>query len=379
MVCAAARAVLLLSARLNEPITLRSSSFGLRRTGQAGTAPRARAVQSFFTGSRRPACAGRARWRPVAAARSCLPPRSAAPPAHSARHPTPATHQSQSAPGTVARGAPADHSEDAEAAARPGPRARTASHRGAATQSGLHGQPSADCDHRRCARKEASGERGRPAGGMSIVDPGRMWPAAVLPPSRMREREQTALPGRGGRGAAAAAKWLRPPWSLRVGAGIVVAGQRVVDTPVTATAEPTASRPPRTRQHPFPPLELIWDRAVSKRARQPPRYHRHRGPDHGLFAGPPRGLPGFKGWSGFACVVVVRGPAPHLGCGECGEPDRRRRSVQVRRYPRGAVCDVGEAGELTGRGLASQTLSQGELGGGSYRVLPGAQQLPPGL
>ncbi|MFD8381163.1 hypothetical protein ACFV2X_21870 [Streptomyces sp. NPDC059679] len=83
---------------------------------------------------------------------------------------------------------------------------------------------------------------------MSFVDPGRMWPAAVLPPSRMREREQTALPGRGGRGAAAAAQWLRPPWSLRVGAGIVVAGQRVVNTLLTTTAEPTAPRLPRTRK-----------------------------------------------------------------------------------------------------------------------------------
>jgi hypothetical protein len=44
-----------------------------------------------------------------------------------------------------------------------------------------------------------------------LACPGR---GAVLPPSRMREREQTAPPGRGGGGAAAAAMWLGPSsWS----------------------------------------------------------------------------------------------------------------------------------------------------------------------
>lgn len=47
--------------------------------------------------------------------------------------------------------------------------------------------------------------------------------AAVLPPSLMLEREQTGPLGRGWRGAAAAAMWFSPPWSLRVGTGIVVA------------------------------------------------------------------------------------------------------------------------------------------------------------
>lgn len=193
-------------------------------------------------------------------------------------------------------GAPDDRCEPADAAARPGLRARPASHRGAATQSGLHGQLSADCGHRRCARSNGQrGGEGCPAGGMPIVSPGPMWPAAVLSPSRMRVREQTELSGPGGRGAAAAARWLRPSWSLRVGFRIAVADQRVVNALTVAPTEPTGSHLPRIRHHPFPASELIWGRAESKRARQPPRYHRHRGPDHGLSAGPPRACQGLRG------------------------------------------------------------------------------------
>jgi len=47
--------------------------------------------------------------------------------------------------------------------------------------------------------------------------------AAVLPPLRMRAREQTSRPVCGGRGASAAAMWSGPSWSLRVGPGLVVA------------------------------------------------------------------------------------------------------------------------------------------------------------
>ncbi|GHJ29856.1 hypothetical protein TPA0910_42890 [Streptomyces hygroscopicus subsp. sporocinereus] len=44
-------------------------------------------------------------------------------------------------------------------------------------------------------------------------------------------------------------------------------------------------------------------------------------------------------------------------------------------FPRGAVCDVSEAGEV----LASRTLSRGELEGEGYRVLPRERQPPPRL
>lgn len=44
-------------------------------------------------------------------------------------------------------------------------------------------------------------------------------------------------------------------------------------------------------------------------------------------------------------------------------------------FSRGAVCDVGEAGEV----LASRTLRRGEREGESYRVLPRERQPPPGL
>ncbi|AEM80246.1 hypothetical protein Strvi_0468 [Streptomyces violaceusniger Tu 4113] len=154
-------------------------------------------------------------------------------------------------------GAPADRSGCADAAARPGPRAQPASHRGADTQSGLHGQPSADCGHRRCARSNGQrGGEGCPAGGMSIVSPGPMWPAAVLPPSRMRMHEQTEPPSRGGRGATATAQWPRPPWSLRVGFRIAVADKRVVSALASATTEPTAPNLPCTRHHPYASPEL---------------------------------------------------------------------------------------------------------------------------
>ncbi len=203
-------------------------------------------------------------------------------------------------------GAPGDHREHADAAARPGPRARAASRRGAATQSGLHGGPSADCGHRRCARSNGQrGGEGCLAGGMSAVGPGPMWPAVVLSPSRMRAREQTELPGPGGRGAAAAARWLRPSRSLRVGFRITVADHRVVNALETATT----SHLPRTRHHPFPASELIWGQAESKRARQPPRYHRHRGPDHGLSAGPPRACQGLRGGPASGLKLLRAGAA----------------------------------------------------------------------
>lgn len=76
---------------------------------------------------------------------------------------------------------------------------------------------------------------------MSVVGPGPMRPAAVLSPSRMRVREQTERLGRGRWGAAAAARWLRPSWSLRVGFRIAVADQRVVNALATVTTVPAAS------------------------------------------------------------------------------------------------------------------------------------------
>lgn len=81
-----------------------------------------------------------------------------------------------------------------------------------------------------------------------------MWPAAVLPPPRVRAREQTELSDRGGRGAAAAARWLRPSWSLRVGSRIAVADQRVVSAVALVPATTGAITPqlPRTRHPPFP-------------------------------------------------------------------------------------------------------------------------------
>ncbi|MBB4783899.1 hypothetical protein BJY27_004860 [Streptomyces rapamycinicus] len=227
------------------------------------------------------------------------PPAPVSAPLSGAPVPLSAPPRTSTPPGAVStwnssHGAPADRSRCADAAARPGPRSQPASHRGAATQSGLHGQPSADCGRRRCARSNGQrGGEGCPAGGMPIVSPGPMWPAAVLPPSRIRAREQTELPGCGWRGAAAAAQWLRPPWSLRVGTRIAVADQRVVNALGTATTEPATSHLPRTRHHPFPAPELTWKWAASRRVRQPPRYHRHRGPDHGLPTGLPLGLPGF--------------------------------------------------------------------------------------
>ncbi len=189
--------------------------------------------------------AARLRGPRALAARGRRPLLSAAPlsgaPGHSARHPGSAAHQAQSAAGTAASVHPADRIGCSEAGVRPGPHARPGGCRAAATQGGLHGQPSADCVHRCCARRNGQRRRrGGRAGGMSALDSGSMWSAAVLPPSRMRPREQTCCPGRGGRGAAAAARWFRPSWPLRVGSRIAVAGQRVVDASRVASVEPTS-------------------------------------------------------------------------------------------------------------------------------------------
>lgn len=92
-------------------------------------------------------------------------------------------------------------------------------------------------------------------GASVLVSRGAWWPVTVLTPSQMPAREQTARPGMGGRGAAAAARWLSPSWSLRVGSRIAVARLHFVEALTTAGIERTASRLLRTRHHPF--LQLI--------------------------------------------------------------------------------------------------------------------------
>jgi len=232
-------------------------------------------------------------------------------------------------PDTVSTGnsrlhTPADRNGRTEAAARPGPRAQPASLRRAATQSGLHGQPSADCVHRCCARRDGQRRgRGSRVRGTSVVVPGSKWSAAVLPSSRMRPREQMCCPGCGGRGAAAAARWFSPSWSLRVGARIAVAGQRVVNAPGIASVEPTTPCVPRTCDHPF----LHLDSSGARRCRSG-----HDDVPGTIGTGvlimdfrPDHPAPAkVSGVVRFACEVVVRGPTPlpRNGLERAREPDR---------------------------------------------------------
>ncbi len=147
----------------------------------------------------------------------------------------------------------------------------------------------------------------------------------------------------------------------------------------THRASPASSPPRRVCLALAPSLSspgLIRGKAVPKRARRRPRYHRHRGPDHGLPTGPPRACQGLRGGPVCLCGCGARpGPLPaeRVGASKGAGPLTADGAVSAAAL--GAMGDI--CGMANGTTSAAQSPRPGAWAGATGPSH--GQQLSPGL